>query len=309
MSATILTQGGRDPGAANGGTVLALVGHCLDEVPTLVPMTLSRFTADIHRPVPIGRRLHVVSTVIREGKKVQIVQLQLVDGDVELVRVSALRIRDEAVAAIDPTSTSDARPADSMVPPEQSIDIRSMTPQMPGLLGAVDMRRAKAVDGRSTWTWVRLTAPADVWIDRERWPSRGPRNTASDVRQLVEFYEQVTKLSARWATDEFAELLTEPARLPSPASASMLRRSGDSMVDRADEIREGGRRLTTACHLARTFRCPSSIWRSSAKASPFGRRWTQRSPWRKVPSGADTAGSGTPSITTWRPSHRPRRAC
>lgn len=156
---TILTQGGWDPGAANGGTVLALVGHCLDEVPTLVPMTLSRFTADIHRPVPIGRRLHVVPTVIREGKKIQIVQLQLVDNDVELVRVSALRIRDQAVAAVDLTSTTDARPADSMIPPEQSMDIRSMTPQMPGFLGAVDMRRAKTVDGRSTGTWVRLTAP------------------------------------------------------------------------------------------------------------------------------------------------------
>jgi hypothetical protein len=42
-----------------------------------------------------------------------------------------------------------------------------MTAQMPGLLGAVDMRRAKTVDGRSTGTWVRLTAPADVWIDQE----------------------------------------------------------------------------------------------------------------------------------------------
>ena len=156
---TTLTQGGWDPGAANGGTVLALIGHCLDEVPTLVPMTLSRFTADIHRPVPIGRRLHVVPTIIREGKKIQIVQLSLVAADLELVRVSALRIRDDTLADGVLTSTTDARPADALVPPEEAMDIRELTAQMPGFLGAVDMRRTRTVDGQGTGTWVRLTAP------------------------------------------------------------------------------------------------------------------------------------------------------
>ncbi len=97
---TILTQGGWDPNVANGGTVLALLGHCLDEVPTLVPMTLSRFTADLHRPVPMGRRLHVVPTIVREGKKIQVVELRLLDGDVEHVRVTALRLRDEQIGEV-----------------------------------------------------------------------------------------------------------------------------------------------------------------------------------------------------------------
>src|SRR3546814_5862955 len=39
---TGLTQGSWDPGAANGGAVLALLGQCLDEVPSLVPMSLAR---------------------------------------------------------------------------------------------------------------------------------------------------------------------------------------------------------------------------------------------------------------------------
>ena len=156
---TILTQGGWSPDAANGGTVLALIGHCLDQVPTLEPMTLSRFTADIHRPVPLGRRLHVESIVLREGKKIQIVQLCLRAGDLELVRVSALRIRDLEIADGALTSTTDARPADALVSPDQSTNIRELAPNLPGFLGAVDMRRARSVDGGSTGCWVRLTAP------------------------------------------------------------------------------------------------------------------------------------------------------
>ncbi|MCU1400663.1 MAG: hypothetical protein JWN62_3772 [Acidimicrobiales bacterium] len=156
---TILTQGGWDPGSANGGTVLALIGHCLDEVPTLVPMTLSRLTADIHRPVPIGRVLHVRSSVVREGKKIQVVELSLVDGDLELVRVSALRVRDQAVPEDALRSTTDARPGDALLPPEQSMRLGEISPQMPGFLGAVDMRRSMSPDGRTAGTWFRLIAP------------------------------------------------------------------------------------------------------------------------------------------------------
>lgn len=156
---TLLTQGGWDPGAANGGTVLALIGHCLDEVPTLVPMTLSRFTADIHRPVPLGVRLHVESSVLREGKKIQIVQLLLVADDLELVRVSALRIRNATVGEGVLTSTTDARPADSLAAPEDAMDIAEIAPHMPGFLGAVDMRRAQASGSGATGTWIRLIAP------------------------------------------------------------------------------------------------------------------------------------------------------
>ena len=42
----------------------------------------------------MGRRLHVVPTVVREGKKIQVVELRLLDGDVEHVRATALRLRD-----------------------------------------------------------------------------------------------------------------------------------------------------------------------------------------------------------------------
>src|SRR3546814_11658394 len=108
---TVLTQGSWDPGAANGGAVLALLGQCLDEVPSLVPMSLARLTADLVRPVPIGRRLHVVPTIRREGKKIQVVELPRLDGDVEHVRVTALRLRGAALSSPEGVAASTTRQA------------------------------------------------------------------------------------------------------------------------------------------------------------------------------------------------------
>ncbi|HET6952110.1 MAG TPA: thioesterase family protein [Acidimicrobiales bacterium] len=157
---TILIQGGWDPHAANGGAVLALLGHCLEDVPSLVPMTLGRLTADLVRPVPIGRRLRVVPTVHREGKKIQVVQLQLLVGDVEHVRATALRLRDADVTGSHvPASTTDDRPADALVRPDQATSVRDMSARPPGFLHAVDMRRAPAVGGSRPGTWIRLEVP------------------------------------------------------------------------------------------------------------------------------------------------------
>jgi hypothetical protein len=157
---TILTQGGWDPAGANGGAVLALLGHCLDEVPTLVPMGVSRITTDLVRPVPLGRHLRVVPTVIREGKKIQVVQLQLLVGDVEHVRASVLRLRHaDVTGAGAPASTSDERPADALLPPEESMSLRRDLPEAPGFLRAIDMRRAAARDGSNGGVWVRLDVP------------------------------------------------------------------------------------------------------------------------------------------------------
>lgn len=157
---TILTQGGWDPKGANGGAVLALLGHCLDDVPSLVEMGLSRFTVDLVRPVPLGRRLQVVPTVLREGKKIQLVQLVLLVDDVEHVRATALRLRHADVSDGGvPDSTTDARPADALDPPERSVSLRSDMAEAPGFLRAIDMRRAGTSDGTGRGVWVRLDVP------------------------------------------------------------------------------------------------------------------------------------------------------
>lgn len=156
---TPLVGGGWDPRHANGATVLALLGHCLEDVPCLVPMLLSRLTVDLVRPVPVGERLKVAPTVLREGKKIQVVELRLLVDDVVHVRATALRLREADLSEMAvPASTTDERPADALARPDDSIALGA-TPDAPGFMGAVDLRRAPRADGSGHGSWLRPTAP------------------------------------------------------------------------------------------------------------------------------------------------------
>ncbi len=161
---TVLVQGGWSPTEANGGAVLALLGHCLEDVPTLVPMTISRFTTDLMRPVPVGRRLNVTANIVREGKKIQVVSMQLFVDEVEHVRATVLRLRDADLSGHDvPASTTTRRPADALVPPAEAVShrdqIRDPHYELPGFLHGIDMRRSPARDGADGGCWVRLEVP------------------------------------------------------------------------------------------------------------------------------------------------------
>ena len=59
------------------------------------------------------------------------------------------------------------------------------------------------------------------------------RLITDDVRRLVEFYEQATGLPARWATEDFAELVT-PACTLALASTRTVRLFGEGAARPAD---------------------------------------------------------------------------
>ena len=154
---TELIQGGWHPDQANGGAVLALLGHALDDVPSLVPMTVSRFTADLVRPVVVGRPVRACWELLRQGKKIQVVLLRLLDGDTELVRATVLRLRhDDLRDTAVPPSTTDDRPADTLVPPAE---LSPAPTDGPGFLRGIDLRRSPHRDGSGHGAWLRLVAP------------------------------------------------------------------------------------------------------------------------------------------------------
>jgi hypothetical protein len=106
LVATIDTQGAWNPEHCHGCPVQGLMGWAVEGIPSLVPMQVTRLTHDMIRPVPIGKRLHLDTTVVREGKKIQVVEAVLLSDGVEHVRTRALRLRvQDASAAKVPEST------------------------------------------------------------------------------------------------------------------------------------------------------------------------------------------------------------
>ena len=150
-----------DQATQSGGAVLALLGHVLEEVPTLVPMSLTRLTVDIVRPVPVGEHLRVVTEILREGKKIQLVDLGISAGDTVTTRARALRIRDRDVTGLSglPVSTNGANPAAGLPPPESlaAVDLRPGVAEF--LRTGAEMRRTTEPINGVHAVWCRLRVP------------------------------------------------------------------------------------------------------------------------------------------------------
>lgn len=89
---TDLTRGGWTDDAQHGSPPSGLMGRAVELVPTVTPMQIVRFTIDLFRPVPL-RPLRVRNQILRDGKRIQVVDAFLYDGEIELGRASALKIR------------------------------------------------------------------------------------------------------------------------------------------------------------------------------------------------------------------------
>jgi hypothetical protein len=158
---TNCTRGAWHANGQSGGAVLALVGHVLEDVATLTAMSLTRLTVDIVRPVPVGERLHVRSEVVREGKKIQLVDLEVACGGTVTTRARALRVRDRDVSPLPgmPASTSAHNPSAALPPPEglEGVDHREGVADF--LRYGAEMRRTiEPIDGVHA-VWCRLRVP------------------------------------------------------------------------------------------------------------------------------------------------------
>jgi hypothetical protein len=158
---TPCTKGSWHDNGQSGGAVLALLGHVVEEVPSLVPMSLTRLSVDIVRPVPVGERLYVEPTIIREGKKIQVVDLVVRTSDIETTRARVLRIRDRDISGLEgmPRSTTSDNPAARLPPPEHFEGVDKVDGVAGFLKLGAELRRSfEPIDGYHA-VWVRLRVP------------------------------------------------------------------------------------------------------------------------------------------------------
>jgi hypothetical protein len=90
--ATELTRGPWDPGAQHAGPPSALIGRGIERLEGSGEFQVGRLTFEIVRPVPIGP-VEVEARVVRPGRRVQLVEAALRNGDEELILARGWRIR------------------------------------------------------------------------------------------------------------------------------------------------------------------------------------------------------------------------
>jgi hypothetical protein len=85
-------RGPWDRRAMHGGPPAALMGGVLEALPAEAPMAIVRTTVEIFRPVPL-RPVEVSARIERHGRRIQFLSATLTDGDVEVCRATAWRMR------------------------------------------------------------------------------------------------------------------------------------------------------------------------------------------------------------------------
>ena len=93
---TELARGPWSPHAQHGGAPSALLAGQLESFDLGIATFPARFTLELMRPVPLVP-LRIERRTIRPGKKVQLVQGSLFADDVEVVRATLLRLREQSV--------------------------------------------------------------------------------------------------------------------------------------------------------------------------------------------------------------------
>jgi len=91
-AATELTRGPWDPGAQHAGPPAALLGREVERLEDAAEFQVGRITFEILGSVPIGP-VEVSARVVRPGRRVQLVEAELGDGERALMRARAWRIR------------------------------------------------------------------------------------------------------------------------------------------------------------------------------------------------------------------------
>jgi len=139
------------------------MARAVDAVPTLAPMEIARLTVDIFRAVPTVP-LRVTTSVLREGKRIQLVSAHIRAGDVEVAQATAMRLR---TADRPPPKAAQPDPSLLLIPPSEAspVDMERVGVGVRGRLyfhrHGVEMRQAEGKFDQPGpgAVWIRIVTP------------------------------------------------------------------------------------------------------------------------------------------------------
>ncbi len=178
---TSLTRSFWSDEVQHGGPPIGLLARAIEHVPTAVPMQVVRLTVDLYRPVPIDSPIHTETHVVRDGRRIQVVDASLFADGGPVARASALKIR-----------MSDVPIPRSPIPwasPPGPDEAEAISWERPGVTApTVDFFHIHAIEVRTIdgslfkpgegLSWVRLAVPV---VEGEPTSSTVATATLSDV--------------------------------------------------------------------------------------------------------------------------------
>lgn len=90
--ATVHAAGPWDPGLQHGGAPSSLIIWAAEQVECPAPMRVVRATVELLRPVPVAD-LAIAVEPLRQGRKIQLVQVRLLHRESEVARGTVLKMR------------------------------------------------------------------------------------------------------------------------------------------------------------------------------------------------------------------------
>jgi len=167
--------------AQHGGPPVGLLGRAIENVPTVIPMQVVRLTVDLFREVPVNLPLTVETDVVRDGRRIQVVDAVIMAAGRKVARASGLKIRttDVAVPSVNAQWTQPPGPEEAGVVSwgrfgfdhtdherfhSHSIEIRTINDSFltPGEGLSWVRLTVPVVEGEETTPFVRTAALSDV---------------------------------------------------------------------------------------------------------------------------------------------------
>jgi hypothetical protein len=107
--ASELARGPWDPNAQHGGAPAALIVRAFEALPAPEGLALARVTYEFVRPAPVGP-VELRASVVRPGKRVQLLEASMLADGVEVVRARGLRVQRAQATAPPPADLDGAAP-------------------------------------------------------------------------------------------------------------------------------------------------------------------------------------------------------